>query len=101
MWVIAMNGMALDLSSPHGRMLATVLSGIAEYERDLISQGVKSGLAVAKVMGKALGCQTGERPKSDRAYGLIAEGRSYRWVAYDLGISKKTPLAILLKVTNR
>jgi DNA invertase Pin-like site-specific DNA recombinase len=36
--VIAMNGMAFDLSSPYGRMLATFLSGIAEFERDLISE---------------------------------------------------------------
>lgn len=28
--VIAMNGMTFDLSSPHGRMIATVLAGIAE-----------------------------------------------------------------------
>jgi DNA invertase Pin-like site-specific DNA recombinase len=40
-----MNGMAFDLSSPYGRMLATFLSGIAEFERDLISERVKSGLA--------------------------------------------------------
>ncbi|PAU40616.1 DNA resolvase, partial [Klebsiella pneumoniae] len=49
--VIAMNGMAFDLSSPYGRMLATFLSGIAEFERDLISERVKSGLAVAKARG--------------------------------------------------
>ena len=53
--VIAMNGMAFDLSSPYGRMLATFLSGIAEFERDLISERVKSGLAVAKARGKRLG----------------------------------------------
>jgi putative DNA-invertase from lambdoid prophage Rac len=28
--VIALNGMALDLSTPHGRMIATVLAGIAD-----------------------------------------------------------------------
>lgn len=92
--VIAMNGMAFDLSSPHGRMLATFLSGIAEFERDLISERVKSGLAAAKARGKMLGRQTGERPKSDRlapkVMALIAEGRSYRWIARDLGISKNT-----------
>lgn len=92
--VIAMNGMAFDLSSPHGRMLATFLSGIAEFERDLISERVKSGLAAAKARGKMLGRQTGERPKSDRlapkVMALISEGRSYRWVARDLGISKNT-----------
>lgn len=92
--VIAMNGMAFDLSSPHGRMLATLLSGIAEFERDLISERVKSGLAAAKARGKKLGRQTGERPKSDRltpkVMALIAEGRSYRWIARDLAISKNT-----------
>lgn len=92
--VIAMNGMTFDLSSPHGRMLATFLSGIAEFERDLISERVKSGLAAAKARGKRLGRQIGERPKSDRlapkVMALIAEGRSYRWIARDLGISKNT-----------
>lgn len=97
--VIAMNGMAFDLSSPHGRMLATLLSGIAEFERDLISERVKSGLAAAKARGKKLGRQTGERPKSDRiapkVLALIAEGRSYRWIARDLGISKNTAADIV------
>jgi DNA invertase Pin-like site-specific DNA recombinase len=92
--VIAMNGMTFDLSSPHGRMLATFLSGIAEFERDLISERVKSGLAAAKARGKRLGRQPGARPKSDRlgpkVMASIAEGRSYRWIARDLGISKNT-----------
>ncbi|MDH7804610.1 MULTISPECIES: recombinase family protein [unclassified Rhizobium] len=92
--VVSMNGMTFDLSSPHGRMLATFLAGIAEFERDLISERVKSGLAAAKARGKRLGRQTGERPKSDRlapkVMALIAEGRSYRWIARDLGISKNT-----------
>jgi len=30
--LIAMSGMAFDLSTPHGRMIATFLSGIAEFE---------------------------------------------------------------------
>lgn len=92
--VVAMNGMTFDLSSPHGRMLATFLSGIAEFERDLISERVKSGLAAAKARGRKLGRQIGVRPKSDRlapkVMKLIDEGRSYRWIARDLGISKNT-----------
>lgn len=92
--VIAMSGMTFDLASPHGRMLATFLSGIAEFERDLISERVKSGLAAAKVRGRRLGRQPGQRPKSDRlapkVLALIAEGRSYRWIARDLAISKNT-----------
>ena len=33
--VIALNGMAFDLTTPHGRMIATVLAGIAAFEREL------------------------------------------------------------------
>ncbi|MCZ4093195.1 recombinase family protein [Ensifer psoraleae] len=52
-------------------MLATSLSGIAEFERDFISERVKSGLAAAKAGSKTLGRQTGERPqvRSTRAEG--------------------------------
>ncbi len=97
--VIAMSGMTFDISTPHGRMMATFLSGIAEFERDLISERVKSGLAAAKARGKKLGRQSGQRPKSDRlapkVVALIKEGRSYRWIARDLGISKNTVMDIV------
>ena len=96
--VVAMSGMTFELDSPHGRMMATILAGIAQFERDLMSERIKSGLAAAKARGKKLGRQSGQRPKSDRiapkVMALIEEGRSYRWIARDLGISKNTVLAI-------
>jgi len=102
--VIAMSGMTFDISTPHGRMMATFLSGIAEFERDLISERVKSGLAAAKARGKKLGRQTGQRPKSDRlapkVVALIEEGRSYRWIARDLGISKNTVMDIVKRARD-
>jgi len=102
--VIAMSGMTFDISTPHGRMMATFLSGIAEFERDLISERVKSGLAAAKARGKKLGRQTGQRPKSDRlapkVVAMIEEGRSYRWIARDLGISKNTVMDIVKRARD-
>ena len=92
--VIALNGMAFDLSTPHGRMIATVLAGIAEFERELIQERIRSGIAAAKARGKRLGRQPGQRPKSDRlapkVLALIREGRSYRLVGRELGLSKNT-----------
>ena len=97
--VVAMSGMTFELDTPHGRMMATMLSGIAQFERDLISERVKSGLAAAKARGKKLGRQPGQRPKSDRlapkVLQAVSEGRSYRRIARDLGISKNTVLDIV------
>lgn len=97
--VVAMSGMAFELETPHGRMMATLLAGIAQFERDLLSERVKSGLAAARARGKKLGRQLGQRPKSDKlapkVVQAVAEGRSYRWIARDLGISKNTVLDIV------
>ena len=97
--VIAMSGMTFDLTSPHGKMMVTMLSGIAEFERDMLSERVKSGLAAAKARGKKLGRQTGQRLKSDRLTPKVLElrnqGRSYRWIAKDLQISKNTVMDIV------
>jgi DNA invertase Pin-like site-specific DNA recombinase len=97
--VIALNGMAFDLSTPHGRMIATVLAGIAEFERELIQERIRSGIAAAKARGKRLGRQPGQRPKSDRlapkVLVRIGQGRSYRLVGRELGLSKNTVAAIV------
>lgn len=51
--VVAMSGMTFELDTPHGRMMATLLAGIAQFERDLLSDRVKSGLAAARARGKS------------------------------------------------
>ena len=97
--VVAMSGMTFELETPHGRMVATMLAGIAQFERDLISERVKSGLAAARARGKKLGRQPGQRPKSDKltpkVIQAVTDRRSYRWIARDLGINKNTVLEIM------
>jgi DNA invertase Pin-like site-specific DNA recombinase len=92
--LVAMSGMTFDLATPHGRMMATMLAGIAEFERALTTERIRSGIAAAKARGKRLGRQPGQRPKSDRlaakVMALIALGRSYRLVGREVGLSKNT-----------
>lgn len=97
--VMAMNGMTFDLASATGRMMATVLAGLAEFERELLRERVRSGLAAARARGKRLGRQTGQRPKSDRlapkVLALVDAGRSYRLIAREFDLSKNTVAAIV------
>ncbi|MFV3126491.1 recombinase family protein [Niveispirillum sp. KHB5.9] len=78
--LIAMSGMALDLGTATGRMLATVLAGIAEFERDLLRERVRSGLVAARARGKVLA--------------LVAMG-SYGLIGRELGLSKNTVAGIV------
>ena len=50
---------ALYLSTPSGRAMAGLLSVFAEFERDLLRERVKAGIAQAKAEGR-----TGGRPLS-------------------------------------
>jgi DNA invertase Pin-like site-specific DNA recombinase len=97
--LVAMNGMTFDLATPHGRMMATMLAGIAEFERELTTERIRSGIAAAKARGKRLGRQHGQRPKSDRlapkVLALIALGRSYRLIGREIGLSKNTVAGIV------
>jgi putative DNA-invertase from lambdoid prophage Rac len=97
--LIALNGMTFDLVTPHGRMIATVLAGIAEFERELIQERIRSGIAAAKARGRRLGRQPGQRPKSDRlaskVLALVDQGRSYRLIAREVGLSKNTVTGIV------
>jgi DNA invertase Pin-like site-specific DNA recombinase len=92
--MIAMNGLTFDLTTPHGRMMATIIAGMADFERELIQERIRSGIAAAKARGKRLGRQPGQRPKSDRlapkVLALVANGRSYRLIGREVGLSKNT-----------
>lgn len=46
---------ALDLTTPTGRAMVGMLSVFAEFERDIICEPVRAGLADAKKKGKVLG----------------------------------------------
>ena len=76
-----------------------LLGVIAEFERELTVERIRSGIAAAKARGKKLGRQPGQRPKSDRlaskVLALVAQGRSYRLVGRELGLSKNTVAGIV------
>jgi DNA invertase Pin-like site-specific DNA recombinase len=91
--VLAMHGLTFDLATPNGKLLRTIMAGLSEFERDLIRERVKSGLAAAKAKGTKLGRQPGQRPsdkKAARVLRLHGEGLSYRLIARNVGLSKNT-----------
>jgi putative DNA-invertase from lambdoid prophage Rac len=88
--LIAQTGMQFDLSTPHGKLIAQILSSMAEFERELIRERVRSGLAHARAKGKVFGRPTGGKiaDSCDRINQLRAEGMSVRSIAREVGLSK-------------
>ena len=79
----------VDTSTPNGRLAFGIFASIAEFERELIRDRVRSGLAAAKAKGKTLG-----RPRvaveASRVALLRQQGRSWAEITLETGISKGT-----------
>lgn len=54
---------SLDTSTPQGKMMLTVIAGMAEFERTLMLQRQKEGIAIAKEQGKYKGRQKAKKPE--------------------------------------
>jgi putative DNA-invertase from lambdoid prophage Rac len=102
--LLALSGLQFDLTTPHGKLIASVLASLAEFERDLLCERVKSGLAAARARGIVLGRQKGYRPKSDKlapkVLKLVAAGQSYREIARQLKIDKNTVAGIVRRARS-
>jgi putative DNA-invertase from lambdoid prophage Rac len=96
--VLAQTGLSFDLSTASGKLMRTIMAGLAEFERDLIRERVKSGLAAARSRGVALGRQVGQRPSDKKAktvFKLHKDGLSYRLIGRNVGLSKNTVMDII------
>lgn len=85
----------MDTSSPLGQALFTIVSAVAQLERDLIRDRVSAGIRNARANGKKLG-----RPKSsvdrEQILQMSAEGQSLRQIAAKLGVGYGTVRARLI-----
>ncbi|MFZ0850567.1 MAG: recombinase family protein [Hyphomicrobiaceae bacterium] len=96
--VLAQTGISFDLNTASGKLMRTIMAGLAEFERDLIRERVRSGLASAKARGVKLGRQLGQRPSDKKAKKVLAlheEGLSYQLIGRNVGLSKNTVMEII------
>ena len=88
--LIAQNGFQFDLSTPHGKMIASIMATLAEFERDLLKERIKSGISNARARGKIFGRPTGGKiaDSCDRINELRVQGMTVRAIAIKVGLSK-------------
>lgn len=97
--LITQTGLQFDLATPQGKLIATLMAGFAEFERDLLRERVRSGVKAAQARGVVFGRRLGQRVKSDKlapkVLELVASGYSYRQIGRLLNLSKNTVLDIV------
>jgi putative DNA-invertase from lambdoid prophage Rac len=90
---------ALDLTTPSGRALAGMLAVFAEFERDILRDRVKAGIAQARKEGKPHGRPLSAALHVQKMKELFSQGVSKREIAKQLGVSRTSVRRLLATST--
>src|SRR5712692_8838302 len=86
----------IDTTTSVGQLLFHIVGAVAQFERDLIAERVRAGMAHARAMGKRIG-----RPRAavdgEAVSKLRAEGRSLREIAQTLNVPVSSVRRALLR----
>ena len=92
---------ALDLTTPSGRAMAALLAVFAEFEREILRDRVRAGLAHARANGKRLGRPLTAALQSDQVRKLRRSGLSKSAIARQLNIGRTSVRRILAAPTKK
>lgn len=89
----------IDTSSPLGGAIFTIISAVAQLERDIIAERVKAGLRKAPSKGKRLG-----RPRVpvnvEQIHRLRSQGLSLREIGKQTGVSRTMVMDVLKEAST-
>ncbi len=85
---------SLDFSTPSGRAMAGMLSTFAEFERDMIRERVKAGIANAKLKGRPHGRPKTAALKKNQILTLKKQGLNNSQIAKKLKISRASVIGL-------
>jgi DNA invertase Pin-like site-specific DNA recombinase len=90
-----MGGSAIDTSNPTGKLILNVMSSVAQFEREMMLERQREGIAKAQAEGKYKGRKPTARAKTEMVLLAKKQGLSPTQIMRDLGISKTSYYRIL------
>ncbi|QNA90836.1 recombinase family protein [Massilia sp. Dwa41.01b] len=78
--------LGLDTSTPTGKLMLTMLGAVGQFEREIMLERQKEGVAKAKAEGKYKGRKPTAQAKKAEVLSLVAQGLTKDAVADKLGI---------------
>jgi DNA invertase Pin-like site-specific DNA recombinase len=80
--------LGIDTGTPTGKLMLTMLDGVAEFEREIMLERQREGIAKAKAAGKYKGRKPTAREKSEDVLRLHAEGIEATEIAKRTGVGR-------------
>ena len=93
--ILDFGGSAVDTKSPSGRFLLTMFAAMAQFEREVMLQRQREGIAAAKAQGKYKGRKPTAREKSEDVKRLHSEGIGPTQIAKQLGMGRASVYRII------
>jgi DNA invertase Pin-like site-specific DNA recombinase len=75
----------VDTTTPTGQLLFHIVGAVAQFERDLIAERVRAGIAHARALGRRIGRPRAEI-NTEQVNALRRQGQSLRQIAQVLGV---------------
>ena len=95
--ILAMN---LDTSSPTGKLMMNVLGSVAQFEREMMLERQREGIAKAKADGKYKGRAPTAMAQKDKVLELKAQGLGATAIARQLGIGTSSVYRVIHDFTT-
>ena len=86
--ILNLGGEAVDTRSATGRLILTIFAGFAQFEREMMLERQKEGIAKAKSEGRYLGRKPTAAVKAPEARALVRGGMKVSEAARALGIGR-------------
>lgn len=80
--------MHLDTGNPTSNLILTILAGVSTWEREVMLERQRAGVAAAKAAGKYKGRAPTARAKTPEVLKLKADGKTVAQIAKETGISR-------------
>jgi DNA invertase Pin-like site-specific DNA recombinase len=88
-------GMGLDTGTANGRLMLNVLGSVAQFEREVMLDRQKEGIARAKAEGKFKGRAPTARRKAEEVRAMAKAGMTRQAIAGKLGVSERSVYRVL------
>lgn len=93
--ILSMGGQQLDTRNPTSKLMLTILAGIAAWEREIMLERQREGIARAKAEGKYKGRAPTARRHAVEIAAMRQQGISARVIAKQLGINRASVYRVI------